>query len=72
MSPAEVAAYRKGIDDACAALTAEYQRRKTIAGRRPDTYDEGSLEALEDAGKIVRALTPAEESTDLVRSMYGT
>ena len=72
MSPAEAAAYRKGVDDACTALDAEYRRRKTIAGRRPDTYDEGSLHALEDAGKIVRTLTSTEDSTDLVQSMYGT
>lgn len=69
MTRLETEAYHKGINDACAALEREHARRKSMAGRRPDSYDEGSIDALEDAKALVSALSG---STNLVGLMYGT
>ena len=51
--------YRKGVDDACAVLDAEYERRRLDVNQH-DRYTEGALDALDEAEGVVRALAPCE------------
>lgn len=52
-------AYRKGIDDACAILDREYERRRQDKNQH-DRYTEGATDALDEAESAVRALASLE------------